>query len=86
MICLAPLNGMAYLEDKKRVYCIIRDMVSGTDGWTWMQDVHNKDSRQAMKCLQDHYNSPRAKTHCIQDAKEQLKICIYKSETMFSFE
>jgi len=51
MICLAPLHGMPYLEDKKRVYQIIRDAVSGTDGWTWIQDVQNEDGRLAMKHL-----------------------------------
>jgi len=70
MIRLAPLRGTAYLEDKKWVYQIIRDTISGTNGWTWMQDVWNKDGHQAIKSLQDHYNSPRAKTRHVQDAKE----------------
>jgi len=35
LVCLVPLHGTAYLEDKKRVYCIIRDVISRTDGWTW---------------------------------------------------
>jgi len=83
---LAPLYGTPYLEDKKRVYCIIKDVVSRTDGWTWMQDVWNEDGRQAMKCLHDHYNGPGAKTCCIQDAKECLKICAYKNKTTFPFE
>jgi len=51
-----------------------------------MQDVWNKDGRQAMKCLQDHYDGPGAKTCHVQDAKEPLKICVYKNETTFSFE
>jgi len=70
MIRLAPLRGTAYLEDKKRVYRIIRDAVSGTDGWTWMQDVRNEDGRQAIKSLRDHYDGPGAKMHWVQDAKE----------------
>jgi len=45
MIRLAPLCGTAYLEDKKRVYQIIRDAVSRTDSWIWMQDVWNEDGR-----------------------------------------
>ena len=51
LVRLAPLSGTPYLEDKKRVYRIIRDAVSGTDGWTWIQDVRNEDGRQAMKRL-----------------------------------
>jgi len=86
LIRLAPLHGTPYLEDKKRVYRIIRDAISGTDGWTWMQDVRNEDGRQAMKRLRDHYDGPGAKTRRVQDAKERLKICVYKNETTFSFE
>jgi len=86
VIRLAPLSGTAYLEDKKRVYRIIRDAVSGTDGWTWMQDVRNEDGRQAIKRLRDHYDGPGAKTRRVQDAKEWLKVCAYKSETTFPFE
>jgi len=71
LICLTPLSGTPYLEDKKRVYCIIRDMVSGTNGWTWMQVVQNEDGRQAMNCLQDHYDGPRAKTHRIQHPRHK---------------
>jgi len=62
LIRLMPLHGTAYLEDKKRVYRIIRDAISGTDGWMWMQDVKNEDGRQAIKHLRDHYDGPRAKT------------------------
>jgi len=85
LICLAPLNGMAYLEDKKCMYHIIRDAISSTDRWMWMQDVHNEDGRQAIVRLQDHYNSPGAKTHHVQNAKEWLKVCVYKSKMTFSF-
>jgi len=76
MIRLAPLYGTAYLEDKKRVYQIIRDAVSGMDGWTWIQHVRNEDGRQAIKCLRDHYNGPGAKTHRVQDAKERLRFVL----------
>jgi len=74
------------------VKCIIRDVITGTNGWMWMQDIQKdgrqaqKGGRQAMKCLHDHYDSPSATTHCIQDAKECLKICVYKNKTTFSFE
>jgi len=54
LVHLAPLDRPIYLENKWHVYCIIRDVVSRTDGWTWMQDVKNKDGRQAIKLLRDH--------------------------------
>ena len=43
LVRLAPLEGPVYLKDKWHVYRIIRDAVSGTSGWTWMQDVKNED-------------------------------------------
>jgi len=86
LVRLAPLEGPVYLEDKRRVYRIIRDTVSGTDGWTWMQDVKNEDGREAIKLLRDHYDGPGARTRRVQDAKERLKVCHYKAETTFPFE
>jgi len=86
LIRLAPLQGPSYLEDKRRVYRIIRDAVSGTDGWIWIQDVKNEDRRLAIKRLRDHYDGPGASTQRVQDAKERLKVCHYKSETTFPFE
>jgi len=86
LIRLAPLQGPSYLEEKRRVYQIIRDAVSGTDGWIWIQDVKNEDGRLAIKRLRDHYDGPGASTRRVQDAKERLKVCHYKSETTFPFE
>jgi len=51
-----------------------------------MQDVKNKDSRSAIKHLRNHYNGPSARTHQVQDAKETLKACHYKSEITFQFQ
>jgi len=52
LICLVPLNG-PYLQ---HVYHIIRDAVTRTDRWTWMQDFENKDGRQTIKSLCDQKN------------------------------
>ena len=73
------------MVDKKQVYCIMHDALTGTDGWMWIQDVKNEDGRLAIKQLCNHYNGPGTQTHRVQDAKECLKVCHYKSETMFSF-
>jgi len=86
ILCQALHQGPSYLVDKKWVYQVIRDAVSGTDGWTWIQDIKNKHSRLEIKCLQDHYDGPGPKTHCVQDIKERLKVCVYKSEITYSFE
>jgi len=86
LVHLAPLEGPVYLKDTRCVYRIIRDAVSRTDGWTWMQDIKNEDGQQAIKLLRDHYDGPGARTRWVQDAKECLKICHYKAETNFPFE
>jgi len=86
LVHLAPLGGSIYMEDKQRIYCIIRDAVLGTKGWTWMQDIKNKHSRLAIKNLCNHYEGPGARTHGVQDAKETLKACHYKSKTTFHFQ
>jgi len=62
LIHLVPLEGPVYLEDKQCIYRIIRDAVLGTEGWTWMQDVKNKDGRIAIKHLRNHYDGPGAQT------------------------
>ncbi len=86
LIHLAPLQGPTYIEDKRCIYHIIRDTVSSTDGWIWIQDVKNEDGRLAIKHLRDHYDGPGVTTWHVQDAKEWLKVCHYKSKTTFPFE
>jgi len=36
LITQAPLQGSAYIKDRQRVYSIISDAMSGTDGWMWI--------------------------------------------------
>ncbi len=86
LVHLAPLEGPVYLEDKRCIYCIIRDAVFGTKGWTWIQDVKNEDGRSAIKHLCNHYDGLGARTCRVQDAKETLKACHYKLETTFQFQ
>jgi len=56
LIAQAPLRGASYLADRQKVYRIICNAVSGSDGWTWIRDVKNKDNRAAMIKLRDHYD------------------------------
>ncbi len=86
LIAQAPLRGTAYIKDRQRVYSIISDAVSGSDGWTWIRDVKDEDGRAAMLKLRDHYDGAGSRTRRVQDAKERLKTCHYKSEMSFSFD
>ena len=86
MIAQAPLRGPGYSADNQRVYWIIQDIVSGTDGWAWIKDVQTEDGQLAITKLHEHYDGPGAKTRRVQDAKERLKVCHYKNEQVFTFE
>jgi len=86
LIAQALLRRTAYIEDHQRVYSIISNAMSGSDGWTWIRDVKDKDGRMAMLKLQDHYNGAGSCTRHVQDTKECLKTCHYKSEMSFSFD
>jgi len=83
LIAQAPHRGPAYMADRQKVYSIIRDAVSGSDGWVWMRDVKNEDGRTAMAKLCEHYDGAGSKTRQVQDAKDHLKSCHYKSEESF---
>jgi len=86
LIAQAPLRGTAYTKDRQKVYSIISDAVSGTDGWTWIRDIKDEDGRAAMLKLRDHYDGAGSRTRRVQDAKERLKTCHYKSEMSFTFD
>jgi len=86
LIRQAPLRGAAYIKDRQKVYSIISDAVSGSDGWTWIRNVKDEDGRMAMLKLRDHYDGAGSRTRRVQDAKERLKTCHYKSERSFSFD
>jgi len=82
----APLQGPSYQAGHQKVYQIICDTVSGSDGWAWIHDVKNEDGCLAMLKLREHYDWARSKTCHVQDAKEHFKSCHYKSKMTFSFE
>jgi len=86
LIAQAPLHGMAYIKDRQKVYSIISDAISSTNGWTWIRDVKDEDGRAAMLKLHDHYDGAGSRTQRVQDAKERLKTCHYRSEMSFTFD
>jgi len=86
LIAQAPLQGEAYIKDRQRVYSIISDAISNSDGWTWIRDGKDEDGRMARLKLQDNYDGTGSRTRRVQDAKEQLKTCHYKSEMSFTFD
>jgi len=49
LIHQAPLRGAAYVKDRQKVYSIISDAISGSDGWTWICNVKDEDGRTAVE-------------------------------------
>jgi len=85
-IVQVPIWGPLYLANQQKVYQIICDAVSGTNGWTWIHDIKYTYRHLAMSKLRQYYNGAGSKTHQIQDSKEHLKSCHYMREMTFSFE
>jgi len=86
LIAQAPHTGPTYIADRQKVYGVIRDAVSGSDGWMWIRDIKNEDGREAMIRLRAHYDGAGSKTRRVQDAKDRLKSCHYRSELHFTFD
>jgi len=86
LIAQAPHTGPTYIADRQKVYGVIRDAVSGSDGWTWIRDIKNEDGREAMIHLRAHYDGAGSKTRRVQEAKDRLKTCHYRSELHFTFD
>jgi len=86
LIWQAPLQGNTYQVNNKKVYHIICDAVTNTNGWAWIKDVPGKNGCLAMSRLREHYDGPVAKTRLVQEAKDRLKMVHYCSKVHFTFE
>jgi hypothetical protein len=51
----APFTGSAFREDNRRVYRIYKDLMIGTDGWTWFNHATPGDGCDAHLILTRHY-------------------------------
>jgi hypothetical protein len=55
-IACAPMSGIAYQADTKKVHQLILGFVQGEDALTWIKDIMKKqDGRLDMKYLRHHY-------------------------------
>jgi hypothetical protein len=86
MVWSAPHNGFAYEEDNREVYCIYKDVMADTDGWTWFNHVVEGDGRHAHQIITMHYRGDAETARRVAEAEAFLERLHFKSEALFSFE
>ena len=89
--CNITLNNRnrRYVEDSKRVYSILEDLMLDTDGYEWLGEVAMRDrnGKQSFANLQTHYYGPGENLKQVAKANYILENIHYKNEiTAFNFE
>jgi hypothetical protein len=51
----APFTGSSFWEDNRRIYRIYKDLMIGTDGWTWFNRATLGDGCSAHLIITRHY-------------------------------
>jgi hypothetical protein len=82
----APFTGSAFREDNRRVYRIYKDLMIGTDGWTWFNRATPGDGRDAHLILTRHYRGDAETALRAAEAEASLHRLHYRSEAVFPFE
>jgi hypothetical protein len=83
---LAPFTGSAFREDNRRVYRIYKDLMIGTDGWTWFNRATLGDGRDAHLIITRHYYGDAETALCAAEVEASLNRLHYRSEAVFPFE
>ena len=82
----APLVGNTFTSDSKKVFCLLKEVVLGTDGWEWIKEYDDrKDGRISMQKLREHYDGPAAVKKSLAFAQQQIKKLHYRNEQAFFF-
>jgi hypothetical protein len=79
-------HGPAYREDNRQVYRIYKDLMIGTDGWTWFNRAPNGDGRAAHLLIDKHYRGDAETALRAAEAEATLQKLHYWNEAVFSFE
>lgn len=83
----APLNGPDFSLDATIVYGKLKQQVIGTNAWEWIKTFDiDKNGRDAMIALREHYDGPAEVDRRIALARQQIRELFYKSEQSFPFE
>jgi hypothetical protein len=87
MIWQAPHAGYAFEEDNHEVYRIYKDLMIGTDGWTWFHHAPEGNGPSAHILISEHYHGKAETARRASEAEAQLAKLFYTGEkTLFNFE
>jgi hypothetical protein len=87
MIWQAPHAGYAFEEDNREVYRIYKDLMIGTDGWTWFHRAPEGDGRSAHILIVEHYRGTAETARRAAEAEARLAKLFYAGEKpLFNFE
>jgi hypothetical protein len=89
MLCIAcaPLNGIGFKTDAKKVHQLMTGFVQGEIAATWIKDNKKKqDGRIDIKSLRAHYSGAGHKSVQIKEAEALRKTLHYKNERILPFE
>jgi hypothetical protein len=83
----APFTGNHFREDNRRLYRIYKDLMVGTDGWTWFNRATVGDGRDAHLIITRHYRGDAEVALRAAVAESKLSKLHYRgNEAVFSFE
>jgi hypothetical protein len=80
-----PFTGSAFREDNHRVYRIYKDLMIGTDGWTWFNRATPGDGWDAHLILTRHYRGDAETALRAAEAEASLNHLHYRNEAVFPF-
>ena len=82
-----PLTGPHFREDNMQVYRMLSDLVSGTEGESWINEFNRaQHGRNAWLALKTHYEGGGNERKKIIEAEATIDMLHYKNESVFSFE
>ena len=87
LIYQAPLDGVVFQTDNKKVYEILKSKLIGTDNYEWIVKYNRSmNGREAMSALRRHYDGMGETKKRINQAEAVLASLHYKSKQAFPFE
>ena len=82
-----PLRGRHFNLDNQLVFRLLSDLVSDTNGYTWIANFEQgQDGRAAWMALVEHFEGGGQREKRMSSAVATIKALHYKNESIFSFE
>ena len=82
-----PLTGPHFREDNMQVFRMLSDLVSGTEGESWINQFNRaQHGRNAWLAFRTHYEGGGNERKKITEAESVIDMLHYKNESIFSFE